>query len=72
MTNNDQEQVSSMLKKVFPPVDPAPSRDLWPALLCRLDERGAATPWYDWAMAAVLLGLLVAFPKFIPVLFYHL
>lgn len=72
MTNNDHEQVRSLLKKVFPPVDPAPRRDLWPALLRRLDERGAATPWYDWAVAAVLLGLLVAFPKFIPVLFYHL
>ncbi|MBZ5706214.1 MAG: hypothetical protein LAN63_12750 [Acidobacteriia bacterium] len=72
MKNDDQEKIRFMLKKAFPPVDPAPRRDLWPAVLRRLGERGAATPWYDWAMAAVLVGLLVAFPKFIPVLFYHL
>lgn len=72
MTSNDEEQIRSMLKQAFPSVDPAPKRDLWPALLRRLHERRTATPWYDWAMAAVLVGLLVAFPKFIPVLFYHL
>jgi hypothetical protein len=71
MKTEDQE-IRSLLKKAFPPVDPVPKRDLWPAVLRRLDERGAATPWYDWAMAAVLAGLLVAFPQFIPVLFYHL
>jgi hypothetical protein len=72
MIKDDQEQIRSILKKAFPPVDAVPRRDLWLAVLRKLDQRAAATPWYDWAMAALLAGLLVIFPKFIPVLFYHL
>jgi hypothetical protein len=72
MTNDDQERIRVELKKAMPPVDLIPRRDLWPAVLRRLDARAPVTPWYDWALVAGLAGLLVAFPQFIPLLFYHL
>ncbi len=72
MTQRDEEQIRSLLKKAFPPVDTAPRRDLWPAVLRKLDEQSAAMPWYDWALAVAVVGLFFWFPKFIPVLLYHL
>jgi hypothetical protein len=70
MTNH--EPIRELLKQAFPPVDAEPRHDLWPAVLRRLDERPRALPWYDWALAALLLGALMFFPNFIPVLLYHL
>src|SRR5207302_590514 len=55
-----------------PPVASAQSRDLWPEVLTRFDQRVINTPWYDWAMLALLVCVLFLFPGFIPVLLYHL
>jgi hypothetical protein len=72
MNNDDQEKIRNLLQKAIPPVESTLRRDLWAAVLRRLDERAMVTPWYDWALAAGLAGLLVAFPQFIPLLVYHL
>jgi hypothetical protein len=73
MNPNDQDRIATLLKKSMPPVgsEREPARDLWPAVLRRLDER-PVTPWFDWALLAALAGLTVAFPASIPVLLYYL
>lgn len=51
-------------------------RDLWPAMLRRMDEqtvRGAASvPWFDWALAAGLVTFAAFAPRTIPVILYYL
>jgi len=69
---NDDKEIRGILKSAFPPVASAPSRDLWPEVLRRFDQRVINTPWYDWAMLALLVCVLFLFPGFIPVLLYHL
>jgi type VI protein secretion system component VasF len=48
-------------------------RDLWPAMLHRLEERRKVhVPWFDWVLAGGLAALLAVFPAWIPVLLYYL
>ena len=51
-------------------------RDLWPAMLRRMDEQGArgagSIPWFDWALAGGLLVFAAAAPRTIPVILYYL
>jgi hypothetical protein len=71
--NSDDEKIRKMLRETFPPVDDAgPRLDLWPAVLRRLDDSRARVPWYDWALAAVLLVWALLFPGGLSVLVYHL
>jgi hypothetical protein len=79
MNANDELRLKKLLKQALPPVegDPKPSRDLWPALLRRLDARPAAPPrfnwaWLDWALVAGLIAFAAFFPASIPVFFYYL
>jgi len=76
MNAHDDEKIRSLLRGTFPPVDPAlrdgPPRDLWLAVLRRLDEAPARVPWFDWVCAGVLAGLFAMFPEVIPALFYYL
>jgi hypothetical protein len=72
MKEPNHEEIEKILKKAFPPVDTELRRDLWPAMLRKLDERKAAVPWYDWALLGLLAGTLAAFPELILVFAYHL
>jgi hypothetical protein len=87
MTNHDETRIKQLLKQALPPVAPdaEPARDLWPAVLRRLDTEGAPTrarpeqsalhqspPWFDWALAAGLVVFAIAFPATIPVFLYYL
>lgn len=51
-------------------------RDLWPAMLRRMDResvRGAArVPWFDWALAGGLVAFAAIVPRTIPVILYYL
>jgi len=69
---HDEEEIRAALRAAFPPVDTELRRDLWPAMLRRLDEPAQKVPWYDWALAGVLAGATVLFPKLILLLVYHL
>ena len=81
MTEHDQDPMKKLLKHALPPIqaDAEPSRDLWPAMLRRLDE-GTAEPvqagfnwaWFDGALAAGLALLIASFPASIPLLLYYL
>ena len=71
--------MKKLLQQALPPVegDAGPGRDLWPAMLRRLDANSAAPAffnwaWFDGALAAGLVGLAVFFPASIPVFLYYL
>ena len=73
MNADGQDRLKRLLKAALPPSagEPEPSRDLWPSVLRRLDTK-RATPWYDWALLAGVLGLAGLFPAAIPVFLYYL
>ena len=74
MREPDHEEIPEMLKDVFPPVDTELRRDLWPAMLRKMESVPvkAPTPWYDWVLAGCLVGAVVFFPKFLMLVAYHL
>jgi hypothetical protein len=74
MNEHDQKRIEQWLKTTLPPMGAgvAPRRDLWPAVLKRLEARPPAVPWFDWALLAAVAAWLAFFPGAIPVLFYHL
>lgn len=67
-----------LLQSVLPAIgdDANLDRDLWPAMLRRMDEqrmpRAASIPWFDWALAAGLVAFAAAAPRTIPVILYYL
>ena len=80
MNEQDENRIKQLLQQSLPPVDRAaqPSRDLWPAVLRRIDAEPAAAPgparqnWFDWALLAGLVVFAASFPATIPVLLYYL
>jgi hypothetical protein len=90
MKKQDENRIKQLLQQSLPPVDSAsePARDLWPAVLRRLDQEPArsttadsvpravpwphAVPWFDWAILAGLVVFAVSFPATIPVFLYYL
>ncbi len=81
MNAHEEDRLKQLLKQAMPPVDEAaePARDLWPAVLRRLDARSAAaTPgairqnWFDLALVIGLVVFALAFPATIPVFLYYL
>ncbi len=81
MTKQEENRVKQILRESLPPVDPAaePSRDLWPAVLRRIDAGPAAAApgptrqnWFDWALLAALVVFAVSFPATVPVFLYYL
>jgi hypothetical protein len=84
MNEDDQDRIKKLLQQALPPVkgDSEPRRDLWPAMLRRLDARPAApiltgwarfnSVWFDGALAAGLVALIASSPASIPVILYYL
>lgn len=76
MNTHEHERIEQLLKQSLPPTSLQPrvelQRDLWPAMLHRLEEHTVAVPWFDWALLAAVVVGLVLFPGAIPVLLYHL
>lgn len=76
MNEHDQERIEKLLKETLQPVSGRAGaelqRDLWPAMLKRLEARPAQVPWFDWALLAAVAACLLFFPRAIPVLLYHL
>jgi len=72
---NHYDDVRAIVKKTFQPVAGGePPRDLWPAILRKLDAHALRrrVPWYDWALLGALAGTLAIFPDLILVVMYHL
>jgi len=66
-------EIKKQLKEAVPPVGERElRRDLWPAMLRRLDERTVSVPWWDWVLLAGASLMILLFPGVIPALLYHL
>jgi hypothetical protein len=79
MTTNDEKRIKKLLKQALPPVAPdaEPARDLWPAVLRRLDAAPTralpqSVSWFDWALIGGLIVFAASFPATIPVFLYYL
>lgn len=77
------DRMKELLQGAVPPLEDnaTPHRDLWPAMLQRLNANPAANPqsrpafhalWFDGALAAGLVTMAAYFPAAIPVLLYYL
>lgn len=61
------------LRRALPPIGDAElGRDLWPAMLRRMEQRRVRLTWLDGALAAVAMVWLAVFPEAIGVLWYQL
>lgn len=78
MKPHEEERMRKLLQQVLPRMDAdqQPERDLWPAVLRRLDAEPARLisgwAWFDIALLASLVGGAALFPGAIPVLLYYL
>ncbi|MGA2652019.1 MAG: hypothetical protein ABSF28_15915 [Terracidiphilus sp.] len=74
MTEHEEDRMKKLLQQALPAVEaePEPGRDLWPAVLKRMDEKPDMLPWLDWALLGGLVGLAAFFPTAIPVMLYYL
>jgi hypothetical protein len=72
MTDYDDKKICEALRQAFPPVDETLRRDLWPMVLSKLDGPGRGVPWYDWALIAVTVVTVLAFPRLLLIFAYHL
>jgi hypothetical protein len=72
MTEQDDYQIREALKQSFPSVNPELRRDLWPAVLRKLNARPIRMPWYDWALTGLSVSVFLFFLQLILVFAYHL
>lgn len=72
MTVNDHDEVGKLLRDAYSEDSAGLQRDLWPAMLRRIESRTVRVPWYDWLLAAGSLAALVLLPGFLMVLAYHI
>jgi hypothetical protein len=73
MKEPEMDDLKKLLKDSLPPAQGVElQRDLWPAMLRRLDQRPFRVPWWDWTLLATAAALLFFFPGIIPALLYHL
>jgi hypothetical protein len=72
MTELEARQIREALHQSFPPVNTELRRDLWPAVLRKLDARPVRVPWYDWVLISLSAGVFLFFPQLILVFAYHL
>ena len=72
MSEQDHDDIRTLLLEAFPRVNAELRRDLWPAMSRTLDARARRIVWYDWALAGLASSVIVAFPDLILVLLYHL
>ena len=72
MNEHDDDRIRKALQQSFAPVNTELRRDLWPAVLRKLDTRPARVPWYDWALIGLSASVFLFFPQLILVFAYHL
>ncbi|MFZ0290476.1 MAG: hypothetical protein WBW98_19090 [Candidatus Sulfotelmatobacter sp.] len=70
--SDDDRQIRDALQQSFPAVNTELRRDLWPAVLRKLDTRPVRVPWYDWALIGLSVSVFLFFPQLILVFAYHL
>ena len=72
MNEPEARHIREALKQTFPAMNTELSRDMWPAVLRKLDARPVRVPWYDWALIGLSVSVFLFFPRLILVFAYHL
>jgi len=72
MKQENHEEIKALLKQAFNASDTELRRDLWPAMLERLNTSAVMVPWYDWALIAGLAAVVIILPKLGLLFGYHL
>ena len=71
-----QDEFTDLREKLRASIPPSQQsevqRDLWPAMLRRMQRAPVRVPWFDWALATAAAAALLFFPEVIPALLYHL
>ena len=86
LIKDNEKELVNVLQQAVRPVNHELRRDLWPAMLRRLDEHPReqpwiaalfssatvrAVPWFDWALFAGLIVGVSVFPSSIPIWLYN-
>ena len=71
MKEDDGRQIREALRQSVPRIDAELRRDLWPAVLRKIDTHPAAIAWYDWALIVASCAVFAFFPQMILVFAYH-
>lgn len=73
MSERELNEMKKLLKEALPPVrEDELQRDLWPAMVRRLEKPVVRVPWWDWVLLAGASAALLFMPGMIPALLYHL
>jgi len=72
MNEPEARHIREALKQTFPAMNTELRRDLWPAVLRKLDARPVQVPWYDWALIGLSVSVFLFFPRLILLFAYHL
>lgn len=71
--DHELDFIRKQLRTALPPFhDLELKTDLWPRMLRRLQETPVRFGWFETLLASLIAMVFAAFPKLIPVLFYHL
>lgn len=72
MNDSELKALGEKLREAVPPMRQELRRDLWPAMLEKMNEPRLRVPWYDWLLLAASGLTALLFPSLIPALLYHL
>lgn len=72
MDLHDDVKLKEFVKRGAKPADAELRRDLWPAMLRRMEQSERRVPWFDWALLGAVAGCALFMPRLIPMLLYHL
>ena len=74
MNDAQGEELKRLLRSAMPRMarETEPGRDLWPAVLGRLNAAPRAVPWFDWALLGGLVAVAAVFPVSISLFLYYL
>jgi hypothetical protein len=74
--NDKYQDIRRLLQQALPPMDAELGRDLWPSMLGHMNTGELALrraiPWYDWVLAGLVPGALLAFPSIAALCAYYL
>ena len=68
----DDVELRNLVKQALPRAHTELQRDLWPAMLRRMEESELRAPWFDWVLLGAITACVLLAPQMIPMLLYHL
>lgn len=72
MKKTDELRLREFLLKTVPRAATELERDLWPAMLRRMENSEKHVPWFDWVLLGAVTACLLLAPQMIPMLLYQL